>query len=232
MAWKEKTPDEVAKELFGVDAATVKTRFEKLDALEGILGDNKKTIEQQNQLIQNLSDSLKNLKVSSPYEPTPPQTQSAPVQAQFTDWGDDADKAFQERIAPVIGTTLDTRAMMAKRNVMDNINALHHDWHLFSDEIDEISKSSPLQSKVLEDFWKNCYFAVKGKHHDEIIRDQNQKSGKFWTEPASSSVMVREETPKDPVESLTDEDKRIANGLGVPLKVYAENKLKFASIRG
>jgi hypothetical protein len=152
---------------------------------------------------------------------------------KLREWSEDADGAFQDRAAPIVGTVLETRAMIAKRNVMDNINAQYHDWHLFNDEIEEISKGSPLQSKVQEEFWRNCYFAVKGKHHDDIIRDQNQKSGKFWLEPASSAVMMRDEPEKkDPVDMLTAEEKKIAEGLGVPLKDYAANRFKFKEIRG
>jgi hypothetical protein len=234
MPWKDKTPDEVAKELFGMDAATAKAKLEKLDSMEVFFAENKRTLETQNTLIQELSNSLKatNARVQSPYESNAAQPQqSHPTQPQLTDWSEDADKAFQERSAPLVGTVLDTRALIAKRNVMDNLNAQYHDWHLFNDEIDEISKNSPLQSKVMEEFWRNCYFAVKGRHHDDIIRDQNQKSGKFWIEPASSAVMMRDETPKNPEDSLTAEDKKIAEGLGVPLKNYAENKDKFRLIR-
>jgi len=227
MPWKEKSPDELSQELFGTDAATAKARLSKFDDLEKMLKENKETVTRQNELIQNLTESLNAMKTRS--EPVQSvSTPENPRQPELTEWGIDADKAFQERIAPLVGTTLDTRAMIAKRNVMDNLSAQYHDWHLFNDEIDEISKSSPLQSKVLEDFWRNCYFAVKGKHHDDIIRDQNQKSGKFWIEPAGNAVMMRNEPEKkDPVESLTAEQKRIAEGLGVPLKTYAENVNKF-----
>jgi hypothetical protein len=83
----------------------------------------------------------------------------------------------------------------------------------------------------VEDFWKNCYYVAKGKHHDEIIRDQNQKSGKFWSEPASSSVTVRGDENKNPEDMLTEDDKRIATGLNVPLDIYAKNKMKYSGVR-
>ena len=232
MAWNKPDKDELAKEMFGEDAAAVKAKLDKLAAIEGTVTSTQETITKQNKLIEDLTASVKAMKVTSPYEdkPKPADTNTAPTYKQ--DWGEDADAAFNERFAtatsPLIGTVLDTRASISKRNVMEVLDKQYHDWSLFADEIDELAKTAGLQQKVQEDFWKNCYFVVKGKHHDEIVRDTNQKSGKFWSEPAGSSVTVRGDENKDPKDLLTDEDKRVAAGLGVPLDIYAKNKQSFA----
>ena len=236
MAWPGKMDkDEISKELFGESAEQVKARLAKLDTIEGSLKATGETIDKQNKLIEDLSNNIKAMKVSSPYESTPKPENTNTAPTFKADWGEDADAAFQERFAsatsPLIGTVLDTRASISKRNVMEVLDKQYHDWALFADEIDELAKTAGLQQKVQEDFWKNCYWVCKGKHHDEIVRDQNQKSGKFWSEPAGSSVVVRGDENRDPKDLLTDEDKKVAAGLGVPLEIYAKNKQSMGGFR-
>lgn len=224
MAWNKPTPDEMAKEIFGEDAAAVKAKLDKLKNIEETLTRTSETITKQNELIEGLSTSLKNIKISSPYDtrdtkPTP--TDQAP---QLTDWSDDADKAFAERTAPILATTMGTQASLARREAREDLDSMFHDWALFSDEIDELTKASGLQQKTFKEFWRNAYFIVKGKHHDEIIRDNNKKEGKFYLEPAGSSVVIRGDENAKPEEKLSDAEKQVAKNLGVPLDIYAKNK--------
>ena len=238
MAWNSRTPDkdEIAKELFGVDAATVKARLEKLDTIEGTLATTKQTIEQQNTLISSLTESIKSMKVQSPYDSPGGDANNYNTSGAgggnsnsgrpvLTDWGENADEAFAQRIAPMTNVVLSTSVSLARRNAKEQLDSQYHDWNLFADEVDEISKNSLPAQKVNEEFWKTCYFAVKGKHHDEIIRDQNQKSGKFWTEPAGSGVLARD-IEKKPEDVLSEAEKKMAVGMGVPLEKYMEYKHK------
>lgn len=232
MAWNNKVDkDELAKEMFGEDAATVKARLDKLNIIETSLTEAAKKQEAQSILITQMAETIKNLKVSSPYD-APPKKEDENKGPQYkADWGEDADAAFTERFAtntaPLIGTILDTRGEMVKREVMEVLDKQYHDWFMFADEISEYAKAARPEQKVNAEFWKNCYFVCKGKHAEEIERDKNQKSGKFYLESASSTVTVRGDENKDPVALLTDKDKAVAEGLGVPLEVYAKNKLEF-----
>lgn len=225
MAWNNKPDkDELAKEMFGEDAAAVKAKLAKLESIETAVKESRTTIERQNALIETLTNNIKEMRVTSPYEPTQqPQPQPQPTN-QRIDWSEDADGAFNQRVAPLAAATLQTSSSLARREAMESLNDQYHDWYLFAGEIDELSKNSPMNQKVQPEFWKNCYFVAKGKHHDEIIRDQNMKSGKFYVETAGNSVVIDNKKDKIDADSLTEQEKKVALGMGLSLERYAEIK--------
>ena len=82
MAWNKPDKDELAKEMFGEDAAAVKAKLDKLAAIEGTVTSTQETITKQNKLIEDLTASVKAIKVSSPYDSTPkpdPTNNNAPT---------------------------------------------------------------------------------------------------------------------------------------------------------
>lgn len=218
MAWTGKVDP---KELIGMTPEELKEMRDKVTSYEAKFGELADLIKTQNTGITELSESVKAIKVTSPYsEPVDHNKNNSNELRKLTEWGDDADKAFGERITPLANLTLDTRGALARRSIQDEVKDNDNDWHLFAAEIDDLAKNESPQSKAQEGFWRNVYYVVKGKHANEIAQDRINKTGKFYTESANSITLQKEEK-KTPEESLTDEQKKYASKMGVSLKDYA-----------
>lgn len=220
MAWKEKTPEEI----LGMSQEEFKAKLAKIEQFESKFGEITELITKQNEGITALGESVKSIKVTSPYAEQNRQTDpnnDPNKKPQLRAWDEDADGAFADRTAPLINLTLDTRGAVARRSVQDEMQSKYSDWHLFAQEIDELAKNEPLSAKAQEGFWRNVYYVVKGKHAEEIAQDQINKTGKFYTESANS-ITVKKEEQKSPEDSLTDEQKKYAAKMGVSLTDYAK----------
>lgn len=216
MAWTGKVDP---KELIGMTPEELQAKLAKIEAFDAKFGDITELIKTQNTTIEALTTSIKEAKVTSPY--SEPDRKTDPEPRKRPEWGDDADAAFADRVAPLASLTLDTRGALARRSIQDEVASNDNDWHLFAAEIDELAKNEPMQSKAGENFWRNVYYVVKGKHANEIAQDRINKTGKFYTESANS-ITVRKEEKKTPVEELSDEQVKFANKMGVPLEQYAK----------
>jgi hypothetical protein len=203
----------VVQELFGMPAADVKAKLSKIETVESTLNDVRGLAAGQGSVLEEIKTNISAMR--TPYNsggnPPPPDNSGTggTTPNYTTRWDEDADKAFLERAQTVIAPALlDTRAMLAKREAMEYINAEAGrlkdkgvNWTMLEKEIEEKSKDSPLASKAVPQFWKNVYYACLGEKYPEIERDRASKSGRFYTESASSSIIV------DPGDNLKPEDK-------------------------
>lgn len=218
-------PKEIIKEAFGEDAEEIKAKLAKLEAIEQGIGSVKDAqatqltgLQEVRELIQRISENTDRRTQSEVQNPNNPNN-------ELPKWDEDAEGAFKARISPLVMAQLETQASIAKRNVMDEIGRKHNDWFMFAEEIEKLVEKEPLQARAREQFWRNAYKVVKGDHMDDIIRDTNAKSGKFFNERSTSVVIIKEEEKK-PEDSLTDDEKRVAASMGLDPAKYAEQKVK------
>jgi len=204
-------------------------KLEKLDEIEKKFGDINNLVQTQATGIDEIKGSIAKLtEVRSPYNDgggdNPPPDDPNKKKVELTDWGVDAEKAFSERTAPIVLGVLDTQASLARRSVQEEMTQKYKDWHLFAEEIDEMAKKNPVQAKANPEFWRNVYLIVKGRHAEEIATDRQNKSGKFFIEPASSSITLQDDANKKPEDKLTQKEIEYATKMGVPLAQYAKYK--------
>lgn len=223
--FSKQDPKEIIKEAFGEDAEAIAAKLAKLEAIEqglGTLKDAQSTqltgIQEIRELIQRIQDNQPSTRQSDVQNPNNPPT-------ELPKWDEDAEGAFKARISPLVVSQLETQGSIAKRNVMDEIARKHNDWHVFAEEIEKLVEKEPIQARAREQFWRNAYKIVKGDHMEDIIRDTNARSGKFFNERATPVVVTKEEDKK-PEDSLTDEEKRVAASMGLDAAKYAEQKSK------
>jgi hypothetical protein len=224
MAWKEKSADEISMEIFGEPAAKVKERLAKLEGIESSVAAVKDLATTQAGGIDELKNMVREMKVTSPYSSQQQQQQQEQNnQQESTDWSVDADKAFRERSAPLVGGILETRALIAKRNVMDEINSKHPDkqWGLFADEINNVLKNLSPADLAQEQCYRNVYYKVVGENMDNILRDRAAKTGKFFTETGGASSIMHEDEKK-PEDKLTPEQVDMAKKFGITPEIYAK----------
>jgi len=224
--------DEFFKTTFGGTPEEVKAKLDKIDSVETTVTAIKTAAEEQ----KNGINEIKTI-VSAYATKEPPKNNNGggdasgggDTKVETIDWSEDADGAFNQRVTPLVVGTLETRALISKRMAIDEINKKHPDvpFDLLADDINAIADKSRLADRAQEQFWKNIYYKVKGEKQDEILRDRAQRSGKFFVE-TGSSVRVETDIKKEPV--LSDEQKKIAKGLGISEKVYAENAVNMGLI--
>ena len=223
MAWKDKTADEISMEIFGESAAKVKERLVKLEGIETTVAAVKDLATTQAGGIDELKNMVKEMKVTSPYSSQQQQQDIQQDKQEKPDWSVDADAAFRDRSAPLIGGILETRALIAKRNVIDEIQAKHPDkpWGLFADEINAVLKNLSAADLAQEQCYRNVYYKVVGENMDNIMRDRAAKSGKFFTETGGASTIMHQDDKK-PEDKLTPEQVDMAKKFGISPEVYAK----------
>lgn len=213
----------VVKEMYGMTADEFKAKLAKIDAMEGTVNSVKDLSTAQSGTLEEIKTSLKT--ISTPYSKPPEGTGGdGNPPKERPNWGEDADAAYADRSQPLVNAILDTKAMIARREAMDAINLKNPDipWAMVADEINEKAKGSSLQQMANPAFWQNVYNVVIGENRQNIERDRNQKNGKFYTEIASSSIVVAPDDNKKPEDKLNETQVNAARKAGISPAEYAK----------
>jgi hypothetical protein len=213
---KGKTPDQIAFEL--EEAKKLKERFDKLEAKDA---ERDTAFNSFASTQTQLADALK--AINERTTPKPVVNNDPREPASFIT---DPDLAFNERVAPLASITMQTAAITAKQEAQraffrkqstekNNIDGTL--FEKFEGEILEMAKNCTPQQLANPATWAHLYYNVKGRHTDEIV--SNPKA--FFTEdakrPPSEGGGGNEPQP-------TDQEKRIAEKMGVPIENYMKNK--------
>lgn len=223
-------PNEIIKDAFGMTAEEIKTILTESKAMKASIEEVKTLSTSTSTVLGELKTSIEGLKVSTPYDRRDNNNNgdnkdNKPEPAR---WDVDADAAFKDRLTeankPIIGLLLDTRAMNAKREAMDAINADNPDlpWNIMAKEIEEKSKNDSLEYKANPQYWKNVYYVCVGEKRPEIERDKQAKKGRFFTETASSSIVVDTDDNKKPEDKLSPQQLAAAAKSGLSPAEYAK----------
>jgi len=96
-------------------------------------------------------------------------------------------------------------------------------------EIDAESRKYQPTTLMTPEAWIGIYWYLKGIHGDELRDPETRKKKYAFLEPAASSAAGpngpgSDSRPKDGPESLTDQEKHVADKMGVSYENYAKRK--------
>ena len=219
-----KTPEEIAAAL--KEAQDLKT---KVTTLEAERAAEKVVVQGLQSEFEGVKERLKAAEMKA-NPPKPPQTEEP---ANFVE---DPDKAFSQRVAPVANIAIQGAAQTARilaQQQLDNMDmgsdGKTMDGRLFRAWAGEIEQQAgKYQAIQLGDpkAWLGIFYYIKGLHADEL-RDPAERKKKYnFLEPSVNHVTPPDEKKKDGVESLTDQEKHVADRMHVSYENYAKRKSK------
>jgi hypothetical protein len=143
---------------------------------------------------------------------------TAPTRTEPTNFFEDPDKAMNERLAPLAGVAMSTKASLEEMRARDNFRK---DFTLWGKEINDLMAKEPDHLKANPVFWENAINMVRGRHAAEI-EEGSRKGQNFFTEqPGGGTVGGSNDSPES---KLTPEEVRAAQRLGMTPKEFLENQ--------
>ena len=166
----------------------------------------------------------------------------SPKKEEEHDFIEHPNEAFNERIAPTQNLAVQTAAvtsrMLAQQQLL-NADAVSGgqlmDGRLFQawqSEIDIEAKKYPVVTLLKPEAWIGIFYYLKGIHADEL-RDPEIRKKKYNFLESATPPGGQPPPPqkKDGVEALTDQEKHVADKMGVSYENYAKRKatMQFAN---
>jgi hypothetical protein len=230
---RDKTPEQVDKEL--KDAQALKAR---LDTLEN----ERKTEKEQ---VASMTSSFNEVKAKlAATEANLNKLQNPPREDEPIDWNLEPEKAFRKEIQPLVNVTVNN-AMMSARMLaiqsLDNEDSISPTdartmngrlFRAWESEINQEAQKYPAGSMGQPQNWLGIFFMVKGRHADELANPETRKKKYNFIESGAQHVDPPAPKPKDGVESLTDQEKHVADKMGVSYENYAKRKKTMQFVQG
>jgi len=151
--------------------------------------------------------------------PAPPVERNNPDPTNFFE---NPDQAFNERMAPLAGATLRTQGRL---EMMEARQRYTKDFHLWGKEItDLIDSEQNLYNKTLPNFYENCVNIVRGRHAKEI-EESAAKGISLFTEPAGGGMPggVSDDPKAASVARLSQDQLTAAKRFGMTPAEFADN---------
>jgi hypothetical protein len=151
-----------------------------------------------------------------------------------TNWFEDPDKKFNERIAPyerlMIDTGVTSAKLAAERQIIDGIKEGKL-WKKYGEEVTKLVNAMPPVQRMQADTWLNTFTYVKGLHVKDFV---GQAGDDFFSEgPGRSEVDTRDESRSSAnADKLTDKEIEIAKSMKVSPEDYLKHKKKIEVYRG
>lgn len=232
MAWFDKNDAKVPEELRNASAEELyaalqfhKANKDKLVQVEGELSTTKTTLANvENQFVE----TKRRLEALEANPPAPaPQPKDPSQAAKPTDFFDDPEKAFAERVGPLAQYVVDSRVDVARMSFEDwlgqNPGAFgdrHKIYKKYQDEVLDLMKNEPPLKRANPQVWKNAFTLIVGHHDEEIHKARTSKDNEFFGEVANPRV--QDLTPKD---EISDADRLAAKNYGIsPESVFEARK--------
>lgn len=215
-----KTEAQIKEILASFDA--VKAKADKVDGLETSFA----TANTELATVKEKLLALEN-KNQNPNPPNPSNIPSKP------DWGEDADAAFTDRSAPIVGLALETRAEIVYDRVVRTLERDDPYFPKLRKDFDDLVKQEKNPAiRANQAFVENCYNVAFSRKRTEILRDVAAGKGDFFVETGrgqGGNNGVGGGERLDTSKTLTDEEKREAAKFGVSPEKWLEtrNKIKF-----
>lgn len=214
---KDVKEEELPEEIRNLSSEQLLKAVKDSGDIEGL----KTKLSEKDTELSTLSDRIKQLEGAAPRNPD--NTPKGPTSVLV-----DEDKAFAERLGPVMTTSLVSASISAKMVFRQQLTADKKSnkaalYDKYEAEIDEIMmKQVPLQSRIFPQAWQNAFHIVLGRHMDELVTSVKKGEDQFFVEPASGGDGLPQLDKKD---ELTDQEKTIAGKLGLkPEEYLAERK--------
>ncbi len=163
------------------------------------------------------------------------RVQNPPRQEDPIDWNIDPEGAFKQNIQPLVNVTMNNAAMSARllaQQSLDSEDSVSPQdaktmngrlFRVWESEINEEAKKYPASSMGTPQTWVGLFYLVKGRHADELANPETRKKKYNFVESGSAPPPAAPK-PKDGVESLTDQEKHVADRMGVSHENYAKRK--------
>ena len=218
MPWPFKDNNQsTPEELKDLTAEQMVAKVKKLAELELEIGElknkgsqtetEKDSLNGQIILLQQQIEELK--RVAAP----PPQKQL------FTDFLDNQDQAFAERVAPLAQAQMITNARLARMDAQNIIRRDLVDSRLldrFESEIDKMFNTVPLNYQGDPQTYVGCFERVVGQKRRDLSSEHGTERDVF-TERGNNNRPTEDKPSKD---VLTTEEQRVASKLGVKPDAY------------
>lgn len=163
-------------------------------------------------------------------KPAPKETQ----RQEMADFLTEPDRAFAERSAPVAALAMNTAGYVARNAAKEKMQRAQranpgknfdgYFFEKFEDEIAQLARTVPAQQLTNPDTWEHIYFNVKGRHAEEIAAQMNDGSLAQSIESGGAGARAAAFEGKDKETPLTDQEKRLAEKLGVTPENWALRK--------
>lgn len=225
---RDKTPEQVAKEL--EDADKLKAEHELLKTRQAE-SDTKVTE------IQTEFDKVKTaLAAAEANRNKTPNNDNNRVDLTPENILEKPAEAINQRLAPLEALTIQNNARTARmlaQQQLDNAdlasNGRSMDGRLFrawTAEIDAESRKYAAVQLVNPEAWIGIFYHMKGVHADELSNPEIRKKKYNFLEPSSGpgTPANGDSKPKEGAESLTDQEKHVADKMGVSYENYAKRK--------
>jgi hypothetical protein len=170
--------------------------------------------------------------------------QNPPNREEPADFLTDPEKAIDQRMAPLLAVTVNNASLTARLlavQTLDNedmvspTDARTMNGRLFrawEAEIQSEAAKYPAGSMAQPQNWIGLFYMVKGRHSDELSNPETRKKKYNFIESASQSAPPSPPAPKDGAESLTDQEKHVADKMHVSYGDYAKRKKGMQFIGG
>lgn len=162
---------------------------------------------------------------------------------ELANFVEEPERAFTQRVAPVAAATIANSAITARilaQQMLDNNDLasgnktmdgrLFRAWGM---EVDTESRKYQAAQLTSPQAWIGIFYYLKGLHADEL-RDKDIVKKKYnFLEPATTEGgRPADSKPKTPSEELTDEEKHVADKMGVTHENYLKRKkaMKFVTV--
>jgi hypothetical protein len=222
---RELTPEQMEKALDFYNA-----NKDKVGALETELTTSKQTLADVETQFTETKNRLAQLEASvATQPPVQPQPAAQAGTSAPTDWFENPDRAFIEKMKPVADYALGQGAVNARRDLEDylreNPGKLGDNFKLYRKyqrEIWDLMSREALANQANSQAWMNAFLMVKGIHDDEITAARGAGDGAFFGEQAKSSPSPAATAAED---NITDRDKEQAKKFDVtPEQVRTSRK--------
>jgi hypothetical protein len=220
--FKDKNEDDILKMMDDADKAT-----KEVEALKA------KDAERESQVtdIKTKFEEVKSKLAAAEANVTPPRKENNEELANFVE---EPDKAFGQRVAPVANIALQTAAMTARMLAQQQLNNMDMssgnktmDGRLFqawTSEIDGEAKKYQTIQLGNVNAWLGIFYYLKGIHADELRDPEIRKKKYNFMEPVASSVNTTDNKDKPALDQLTDQEKHVADKMGVSYENYLKRK--------
>jgi molybdopterin converting factor small subunit len=215
---KDVKEEELPEEIRSMTPEQLVTAVKASGDVEGL----KTKLSEKDTELSQMSERIKNLEGAATRQPD--NTQKGPTSVLV-----DEDKAFAERLGPVMTTSLVSASISAKMVFRQQLTADKKSnkaalYDKYEAEIDEIMmKQVPLQSRIFSQAWQNAFHIVLGRHMDELVTSVKKGDDLFFIEPVSGGGGLPQPDKKG---ELTPEEIKVAGKLGLKPEEYLVEKGK------
>ena len=229
--WREKTPEEIAAALEASEKVAKDLELEKAARA----ADAAKVDE-----IQTEFEKVKSQLAAAEANRNKPPDKKSPegVAATPENILENPSGVLDTRLAPLEAATIQngvTTARIIAQQQLDNADVAANNttmngrlFRAWGQEIDAESRKYRPVTLMTPEAWLGIFWYLKGVHADELRDPEARKKKYAFLEPATSGAPAAgtngDGKPKDGPESLTDQEKHVADKMGVSYENYAKRK--------